>query len=153
MYRHILLPVDGSEPSGRAARRGIELARALAAKVTVVTVTTPWASQFARELAVVVPDVIVDEKAYERKAKAAAESLLATMREAATAAGVPCTALHVSHREPWLAIVDAAREQGCDLIVMGSHAPAGMGALWGSETARVITGSAVPVLVYREARA
>ncbi len=150
MYRHILLPVDGSAPSERAAQRGIELARALSAKVTVVTVTTPWAARFARELAVVVPDVIVDEQDYEGKAQAAAQRVLDRMGDAARAAGVPCTVLHLSRREPWLAIVEAARDQGCDLIVMGSRAPAGMGALWGSETARVIAGSAVPVLVYRQ---
>jgi nucleotide-binding universal stress UspA family protein len=150
MYRHILLPVDGSEPSERAARCGIELARSLAARVTVVTVTTPWAARFAREPAVVVPDVIVDEKAYERKAQAAAQGVLDRISDAAGAAGVACTVLHESRREPSLAIVETAREQGCDLIVMGSHAPAGMGALWGSETAKVITSSDVPVLVYRE---
>jgi nucleotide-binding universal stress UspA family protein len=150
MYRHILLPVDGSGPSERAAGRGIELARALAAKVTAVTVTTPWAAQFARELAVVVPDVIVDERAYERKAQAAAQGVLDRISDAARAAGVECTVLHLSRREPSFAILETAREQGCDLIVMGSHAPAAMGALWGSETAKVITGSDVPVLVYRE---
>jgi nucleotide-binding universal stress UspA family protein len=149
MYRHILLPVDGSEASERAAQRGIELAGALAARVTIVTVTTPWAAHFARELAVVVPDVIVDEKAYEEKAKAAALAVLRRAGDVAKAAGVACATLQLSHREPWLAIVETAGERACDLIVMGSHAPSGMGTLWGSETAKVITGSAVPLLVYR----
>jgi nucleotide-binding universal stress UspA family protein len=152
MYGHILLPVDGTEPSERAARRGIELARALKAMVTVVTVTTPWATQFSRELAVVVPDVIVPEREYERKAHAAAETVLARMSDAARAAGVPCKTLHLRHRDPSQAITDAASAERCDLIVMGSHAASGItGALLGSETLEVLTHGKTPVLVYREA--
>jgi len=150
MYRHILLPVDGSEPSYRAARRGIDLARALGARVTVLTVTTPWETQFARELAVLVPDIVVPERDYEQKAQAAARTVLDRVADAAQAAGVPCKLLHLRHRDPSLAIIETADREACDLIVMGSHAPPGItGALIGSETARVLTGSKAPVVVYR----
>jgi nucleotide-binding universal stress UspA family protein len=151
MYGHILLPVDGTERSERAARRGIELARALGAKVTVLTVTTPWATQFSRELAVVVPDVIVPESEYERKARAAAEAVLERISEAAGVADVPCKTMHLRHRDPFLAIMGAASAEQCDLIVMGSHAAGGItGALLGSETLKVLTHGKTPVLVYRE---
>jgi nucleotide-binding universal stress UspA family protein len=151
MYRHILLPVDGSEPSDRAARRGIDLAKALGARVTVVTVTTPWATQFSRELAVVVPDVIVPETDYEQKAQAAAQGVLARISDAAKAADVPCEKMRLRHRDTHRAIIEASEQQQCDLIVMGSHASRGMmGALLGSETVKVLTGSKIPVLVYRE---
>ena len=151
MYRHILLPVDGSAASERAARQGIALARRLGAKLTVLTVTTPWATHFARELAVVVPDVVVPEGEYEAKAATAARKILQPIADAATAADVACSALHLSHREPYLAIIDAAAKQGCDLVVMGSWAGTGLaGALIGSETAKVLTHSKVPVLVYRQ---
>ena len=151
MYRHILLPVDGSEPSDRAARRGIDLAKTLGARVTAVTVTTPWAAQFSRELAVVVPDVIVPESDYEQKAGAAAQGVLGRISDAAKAAGVPCKTMQLRHRDTHLAIIDVAEQQQCDLIVMGSHASRGMmGALLGSETVKVLTGSKIPVLVHRE---
>jgi nucleotide-binding universal stress UspA family protein len=150
MYAHILLPVDGTEQSDRAARRGIELAKALKARVTVVTVTTPWATQFSRELAVVVPDIVVPESEYERKAQAAAELLLERIGDAAEAADVPCKTMHLRHRDPSLAIIGAASGEGCDLIVMGSQASGGItGALLGSETLEVVTHGKTPVLVYR----
>lgn len=150
MYAHILLPVDGTEQSDRAARRGIELAKALKARVTVVTVTTPWATQFSRELAVVVPDIVVPESEYERKARAAAELLLERIGDAAEAAEVPCKTMHLRHRDPSLAIIGAASGEGCDLIVMGSQASGGItGALLGSETLEVVTHGKTPVLVYR----
>ena len=152
MYGHILLPVDGTGQSERAAHRGIELARALKARVTVVTVTTPWATQFSRELAVVVPDVIVPESEYERKAHAAAATVLARIGEAAIAADVPCKTMHLRHRDPSLAILGDASAEGCDLIVMGSQASGGItGALLGSETLAVLTHGKTPVLVYRQA--
>ena len=152
MYSHILLPIDGTEPSERAARRGIELAKALKAKVTVVTVTTPWATQFSRELAVVIPDVVAPEREYERKAHAAAEAVLGRISVVAATADVPCKAIHVRHREPSLAILGAASREGCDLIVMGSQASGGItGALLGSETLEVLTHGKTPVLVYRQA--
>jgi len=150
MYAHILLPVDGTDQSELAARRGIDLARALKARVTVVTVTTPWDAQFSRELAVLVPDVVVPESEYERKAQAVAELLLERVGDAAEATGVPCKTMHVRHRDPSLAILGAASAEGCDLIVMGSQASSGLtGALLGSETLGVITHGKTPVLVYR----
>jgi nucleotide-binding universal stress UspA family protein len=151
MYGHILLPVDGTQSSERAARRGIELAWALKARVTVVTVTTPWATQFSRELAVLVPDVIVPESEYERKAHAAAEAVLERMSDAAAAADVPCKTVHIRHRDPSLAITRVASAEQCDLIVVGSHAASGItGAMLGSETLEVLTHGRTPVLVYRQ---
>lgn len=148
-YRHVLLPVDGTDTSERAARRGIELARDLQAKVTIVTVTTPWATQFSRELAAVVPDVIVPESEYERKARAAATVLLERLAEVAQAAGVPCKTMHVRHRRPSVAILDAVRTQACDLIIMGSQSAGGLAAaVLGSETLAVLTHGTTPVIVY-----
>ena len=65
MYSNILLPTDGSQLSLRAARHGIELAKALNARVATIMVTTPWATQFAREPAVVVPGVVVPQTEYD----------------------------------------------------------------------------------------
>jgi nucleotide-binding universal stress UspA family protein len=67
MFSNILLAVDGSEVSLQAARQGIAFARSLNAKVTVVVATVPSASDFARELAVLVPDIFFPEAQYEHK--------------------------------------------------------------------------------------
>ena len=77
MYRNILLPIDGSQLSLRAAGHGIELARALNARVTVIMVTTPWATQFAREVAVVVPGVLVPQNEYDLRTETSRLQLLA----------------------------------------------------------------------------
>ena len=126
MYRNILLPIDGSQLSLRAAGHGIELARALSARVTVIMVTTPWATQFAREVAVVVPGVLVPQNEYESEDRDDRLQLLARRgRGGNERRTLPSRALHVRHRDPYVAIIEAARAHGCDLIVMASHAGGG----------------------------
>jgi nucleotide-binding universal stress UspA family protein len=150
MYRSIILPIDGSQLSLRAARHGVELAKALNAKVTAITVTTPWAIQFAREPAVVVPGVVVPQTEYDLRTEQAACDCLRVVTDEARSVGVPSKALHVRHRDPYVAILDAARREGCDLIVMGSHGRRGLTErLLGSEMVKVLTHSEIPVLVYR----
>jgi nucleotide-binding universal stress UspA family protein len=70
MFKHLLLAVDGSRSAQNAAQHGIELAKALGAKVTALTVTVPWETQFAREVAVVVPEVVVSKDDYDRNKSA-----------------------------------------------------------------------------------
>ena len=111
MYKSILLPVDGSQLSLRAAQHGIELAKALNARVTVIMATTPWATQFAREPAVVVPGVLVPETEYDLRTEQAACNRLRVVADEARSAGVPSKALHVRHRDPYVAILDAARRE------------------------------------------
>ena len=152
MYKSILLPIDGSELSLRAARHGIALARALGATVTALVVTTPWAILFAREVAVVVPDVVVPEREYDLKTETAARNSLSIIVEAAKCAGVPCHAIHERHADPYAAIIDTAASQACDLVVMGSHGRRGLtNLLLGSETTKVVTHCKIPVLVDRPA--
>src|SRR5512145_3180134 len=144
-YKNILLPIDGSQFSLRAAQHGIGLAKALDARATAVMVTTPWAIQFAREPAVVVP-----QTEYDFRTEQAACNCLRIVTDEARSAGVPSKALHVRHRDPYVAILDAARREGCDLIVMATHGRRGLAELLlGSETVKVLTHSQIPVLVYR----
>jgi nucleotide-binding universal stress UspA family protein len=150
MYKNILLPIDGSQLSLRAAQHGIELAKALDARITAVMVTTPWATQFAREPAVVVPGMVVPKTEYDLRTEQAACNCLRLVTDEARSAGVTSKALHVHHGDPYVAILDAARREGCDLIVMASHGRRGLtGLLLGSETVKVLTHSEIPVLVYR----
>ena len=138
MFKHLLPAVDGSRSAQNAAQHGIALAKALGAKVTALTVTVPWETQFAREVAVVVPDVVVSKDDYDRNKSAYARSILDLTTEAARMAGVPCSVRQASHSRPHLAIIETAAAQGCDLIVMGSRGHGGIaGLLLGSETAKV----------------
>ena len=149
MYRHILLAVDGSAPSLAAARHGIALARSLGARVTIVMVTTPWAVQFAREPAVVVPEMVVPENDYELRVKTAAAGILRSVADRAQYAGVEYSTFQCRHRDPYQAILDAATRERCDLIIVGSHGRRGIaGVLIGSEANKVISHSTLPVLVY-----
>lgn len=153
MFQNILLTVDGSPTSLRAARHGIELAKILSARVTALTVTIPWAAYFARELAVVIPEVIIPKGQYDDKRETIATSVLHKVVADARSAGVPARSLHSCNSDPYRAILEAAKREGCDLIVMGSHCERGFsGALLGSETIKVLAHTSVPVLVYRESK-
>jgi nucleotide-binding universal stress UspA family protein len=150
VFTNILLPVDGTLTSLRAARHGIQLAKVLSAKVTVLTVTTPWAAYFARELAVVIPEVVIPKSEYDYKRETTSACILQNVVTEARMSGVQVKSLHRCHRDPYRAIIDTAEHEGCDLIVMGSDCNTGLvGTLLGSETMKVVTQSNIPVLIYR----
>ena len=151
MIKNILLPVDGSRTSMRAAREGIELAKALGAQVTVLTVTTPWTAYFSRELAAVVPDVVIPQIEYDLKREATAALILNNIVTDARLLEVRAKSVHRSEAHPYDAIVKTAEHEGCDLIVMGSYKDVAFtGMLLGSETMKVIAHSTIPVLVHRD---
>jgi nucleotide-binding universal stress UspA family protein len=145
MYKHILIPTDGSELSGKAIEHGIALAKSINAEVTAVTVTAPF-HVFAIE-----PDMVTDTpEQYEKRAADLAAKHLNVAEEAAKTAGISCDTMRVEHEHPYRAIIDAAAQKICDLIVMASHGRRGISAIvLGSETVKVLTHSAVPVLVVR----
>ena len=146
VYKHILIPTDGSELSERAVNYGIDLAKAANAKVTAITVSTPFHA-FAFE-----PGMVVDTlESYTTRMSKIAAKWLAYVQDVAAAVGVNCEIVHVQHEHPYKAIIDTATDRGCDLIVMASHGRRGISAIvLGSETVKVLTHSAIPVLVYRE---
>src|SRR5262245_5957762 len=121
MFTNILLPVDGTVPALQAARHGIQLAQALSARVAVLTVTIPWAAYFARELAVVVPEVVIPKVEYDYKRETTAACILQNVVADARCSGVRAKSLHRCHHDPYRAIIDVAENEGCDLIVMASH--------------------------------
>ncbi len=144
MYQHILIATDGSELAGRAVSAGLELAKALRAKVTAVTATEPWSSMVTGEVALSFP--IHD---YEKAAAENAARILSAVNETAGRAGVACETLHISDF-PADGIVETAKARGCDLIVMASHGRRGLSKLiLGSQASRVLALSPVPVLVCR----
>jgi nucleotide-binding universal stress UspA family protein len=145
MYTHILIPTDGSPLSVAAVKQGIALARSLNAKVTGLTVSAPFHT-FALD-----PMMVSDTpETYKADCDARAEKLLGFVKTVAKAAGVRCAVEHVMTDHPYEAIIDTARDKGCDLIFMASHGRKGMSAvLLGSETVKVLTHSKTPVLVCR----
>jgi len=144
MYKHILLPTDGSELSKAAIQHGIELAKAIGARVTALVVSTPLNS--------LVIDLSVVSSALDQYKALVVEQTakyLDNVRSNAVAEGVDCSTLCIEHDKPYEAIIDIAQKQGCDLIVMASHGLRGVSAILGSETLKVLTHTTVPILVYR----
>lgn len=145
MFKHILLPTDGTPTSLKAILAGIGFAKSINATVTGLYVVPPF------HLLTVDPDMLEDTRElYIRHAQAEAEKYLAQISGAANEAGVACTVQSVTHEHPYEAIIATARDLRCDLIAMASHGRRGVkGLLLGSETQKVLTHSAIPVLVYR----
>lgn len=145
MYKHILIATDGSDLSDKALRAGIDLAKAVNAKVTVFTASPPY-RVFPAEVAVNVESPAVYTAGAEERAAARLEPGL----EYALAKGVPARSRHAFAEHPYEAIIAVAAKEGCDLVCMASHGRKGIaGLLLGSETAKVLTHSKVPVLVCR----
>lgn len=144
MFTSILIPTDGSEKAVIAASKAVALAKEQGAKLTAVVVIDPFpyiglgeASAFGLQ-------------AYLSEAQAMATQSLDGVRAMAEAAGVPFMAETIERSAVFEGILDAATEQGCDLIVMGSHGRSGVKALiLGSETQKVLTHSRIPVLVIK----
>jgi nucleotide-binding universal stress UspA family protein len=145
MYKHILLPTDGSELSERAISRGIQFAKSVGARVTgfhaaprvLASPLGDWGGMQFRVRA-------------EAIFKEHAEKYLAFIERVAKQAGVPCDCLYVWSDSPYEEIVEAARIGGCDLIFMASHGGHGTAArILGSEAVKVLSHSSIPVFVYR----
>jgi nucleotide-binding universal stress UspA family protein len=145
MYKHILLPTDGSELSAKAVRDGVRLAKEIGARVTALHVTAPF---YPSELS---PSALTAHaQEHQAQAEESARRALGAVEEAARAAGVACTTVHRVSDGPFEEIIQAATDCGCDLIFMASHGRRGVKAmLLGSETNKVLTHSKIPVLVTR----
>jgi nucleotide-binding universal stress UspA family protein len=140
MYRHILIPTDGSELAEHGVTHGLALAKSLGAKVSVIFVVEPFSEMSGRFLEAVAR--------YAELRKEQATSVLAHAENAAKAAGVSCETIQVENGQPHQAIVAAAEDKGCDLIVMSSHGRSGLSMLLiGSVTNKVLTQAKTPVLV------
>src|SRR5258707_125822 len=114
MFKHILMPTDGSAHSEKAIERGIELAKLCGAKVTGIHVVPDYRLMIAYEGSI---DPVTQEKV-EEEARARAASFLDFVRKTAAQAGVQCDTVVATNDHPYDAIVNTANESGCDLIVM-----------------------------------
>jgi len=148
MFKHILVAIDGSEISLQTGRQAIELAKSFKARLSAVMVCASF--QQLTNKGYLAPVLDVDRKAWEQGVAGRARAILERFAAEAENAGVPCGTVIVVDDHPHHAIIDTARENDCDLIVMGSHGHGGIKHLMlGSETTRVLSHSKIPVLVYR----
>jgi len=145
MFKHILLPTDGSELSAAAIQRGIRFAKSIGAKVTGLCVM-PLTHNFFFETEI--PTEALEQAA--KRCKELSEAYLAAIERRAKLSGVECDVVYERNDYTYDGIIRVAKQKACDLIMMASHGRRGAGALLiGSVTERVLTHSKIPVLVYR----
>ncbi|HEY5863859.1 MAG TPA: universal stress protein [Casimicrobiaceae bacterium] len=148
MFKHILIPIDGSRLAGKAVKAGVRFAKELGARVTfyhAIDVTPAFA---AGEF--VTPSVIeqIETGSHKQALKRLAEAAKAA--QAAQAASVPCETLSATPQTAYRGIVDAVRRKKCDVIFMASHGRGELASLvLGSVTLKVLAHSRIPVLVFR----
>ena len=144
MFKRILVPTDGSEISQKAVAHRDRAGQAVGAELFAISVKEPFPYSAISEMQPVPPQEFFDaqERIASERVKAVAER--------GRRAGVTCQAHTVEALHPWEAIIDHAKTQSCDLIVMASHGRRGVSALLlGSETQKVLTHSSIPVLVIK----
>ena len=147
MFKHILVPTDGSQLSSDTVKRAIAYARETGAKVTFFFAKPDYPVAFYGEGALI--DPTTPDK-FAEMAEQQAKEILAAHEAAAKAEGVDCASVSSVSDIPYEAIIAAAEDTGADLIFMASHGRRGIsGLLLGSETQKVLTHSKIPVLVYR----
>lgn len=145
MFSYILLPTDGSPFSEKAIDMGLGLAKALGARVKILTASAPF-----HVLTMDAMSLSDTKENYSLDAEKRANAMFKLGLDHANALGIAADSTHVFHDHPYQAIIDAATHHGCDLIVMASHGRRGIvGLLLGSETTKVLTHSKIPVLVCR----
>ncbi|HJY75926.1 MAG TPA: universal stress protein [Burkholderiales bacterium] len=147
MFKHILIPTDGSNVAAKAIGAGVRLAAEMGARVTGFHAQQPRPLHLHVNGYAVEKDLIAE---LDRRSHQFAERCVAQIEDAARADGVAFEAVVVKSIRPYEAIIHAAQERGCDAIFMASHGHRGLdGLLLGSVTQQVLTHSTIPVLVFR----
>jgi nucleotide-binding universal stress UspA family protein len=147
LYKHILIPTDGSDVAEKAVAAGIEFARESDARVTLFTAVPEYQTPTECQVR---SGKLVSFADFDRESEKKANAMLASATRAARAARLDFDTDFVQSDHPWQAIIDAAKRRGCDAIFMGSHGHKGLAAVWhSSQTREVLTHSTVPTLVYR----
>jgi len=145
VYANILLSTDGSDVARKGVKHGLALAKALNAKVTVITVTEPL--DLGRGHAGWIPPKEMSGS-FDAACKERVGEVLDEVRALAEQIGISAELLHVPNAHPATAIIETAKSRGCDLIVMASHGRRGLRKLFlGSQTSEVLVDGSVPVLV------
>jgi nucleotide-binding universal stress UspA family protein len=147
MFKHILVPTDGSPLSSDTVKRAIAFAKETNARITFFFAKPDYPVAFYGEGALI--DPTTPDK-FAQMAEQQAREILAAHEATAKAEGVASASVSSVSDIPYEAIIAAAETSGADLIFMASHGRRGIsGLLLGSETQKVLTHSKIPVLVYR----
>lgn len=147
MFKHVLVPTDGSELSQETARRAVLFAKEIGAKITAMYAKPEYPVTYYGEGALI--DPTTPEKFAELAEQQSGQNL-AYVEQLCQESGVEYGRQSVTNDVPYEAIIQAATDAGCDLIFMASHGRRGFsGLLLGSETNKVLTHSKIPVLVFR----
>ena len=147
MFKHILVPTDGSELSTRNVKHAVGFASEAQAKITFLYAKPDYPIALYGEGALIDPTT---PAAFAEIADKQAQDVLDACEKLAQAENVVCAFLSITSDIPYEAIIEGANVSGCDLIFMASHGRRGIsGLLLGSETQKVLTHSKIPVLVYR----
>lgn len=147
MYRHILIPTDGSDSARKGVEHGLKLAQKLGSKVTALLVTEPYPLYATSAHLAWAP---TDIEKHDESQRAYAADLLSKVSRQAAKLGVKIATIHAEKEIPSEAIVQTATDRKCDLIVMGSHGRRGLSRLLlGSQTSQVLHETKIPVLVVR----
>ncbi|MBS0449628.1 MAG: universal stress protein [Proteobacteria bacterium] len=144
MFQRILVPTDGSDITAKAIATAIQLAKSLNAQLYTIGVKEPFPYSAISEMQPTPPQEFFD--AQERIAATHVRQVV----DDAAAQGLQCQSHTVEALHPWEAIIDHAKRNQCDLVVMASHGRRGVSALLlGSETQKVLTHCTVPILIVR----
>ena len=143
MYRHLLVPLDGSLLSVETVRNAVSLARTLSAKVTFLHAQEDYAASSVAAL-----QRVIAPAAFNEGIAGEARAILSKAEVVAREANVPYESVAVTSNRPYEAILEAAEARGCDLIFIASHGRRGIkGLMLGSQTQKVLTHTTIPVLV------
>ena len=149
MFKHLLVPTDGSELSQDTARRAVSFAREAGARITAFYAKPEYPVTYYGEGALI--DSTTPEQ-FAELAEQQAQENLGFVENLCQQADVSCAKLELTSDVPYEAIIDAATQSKCDLIFMASHGRRGInGLLIAGETHKVLTHSKIPVLVHRQA--
>ena len=147
MFKHILVPTDGSKLSAKTVKQAVKMAKSVGAKITGFYASPEYSSAYYGDGYILrAPSSKAHDEATEKQAR----RCLSTIEVEAEVEKVPCEVMHVVSDSPYEAIIDAAKKKKCDLIFMASHGRRGLsGLVLGSETHKVLIHSKIPVLVCR----
>lgn len=147
MFKHILLPTDGSKLSSKAIKQGIDLAKKSRARITAIHVVPEFKLMVDDGITMLSPAL---KKRFEDEGRKRAQKMLDDIARQARARSVRCAVICVASDLPYQEIITTAKKSKCDLILMASHGRRGLSSLLlGSETAKVLLHSKIPVLVVR----
>ena len=145
MYKHLLVPTDGTVLATETIGQALEFARALGARVTFFYAKPDYSASLLSDAEVVRN---VSPEHFEYSYEGRPREFLSKAEVAAEEAGVSCTSVSKVSDTPYRAIIEAAEENGCDLIYMASHGRGStLGMMIGSQTLKVLVHSHIPVLV------